>query len=53
MQHTEPFTEENVRRVINVEQWLRHLAIMNLLGNSETALNSGYNDDYQMYRRYR
>ncbi|PYI84918.1 MAG: hypothetical protein DME26_12340 [Verrucomicrobia bacterium] len=47
---TEPFTPENVRKVINVEQWLRHLAMMNLLGNNETGLNTGYNDDYFMYR---
>jgi hypothetical protein len=44
------FTTENVRQVVNVEQWLRHLAVMNLFGNSETGLNSGYNDDYFMYR---
>ncbi len=45
-----PFTPDNVSKVINVEQWMRHLASMNLLGNSETGLNSGYNDDYFMYR---
>lgn len=44
-----PFTTESARSVINVEQWLRHLAVMNLLGNSETGLNSGYNDDYYTY----
>jgi len=44
------FTTENVRQAINVEQWLRHLAVMNLFGNAETGLNSGYNDDYFMYR---
>ncbi|MBN2505357.1 MAG: lamin tail domain-containing protein [Verrucomicrobia bacterium] len=44
-----PFTTENVRNVINVEQWLRHLAVMNLMGNAETGLNSGYNDDYYTY----
>jgi len=44
------FTTENVRQVINVEQWLRHLALMNLLGNAESGLNSGFNDDYYMYR---
>lgn len=44
------FTTENVRQVINVEQWLRHLAVMNLFGNNETGLNTGYNDDYYMYR---
>jgi hypothetical protein len=45
-----PFTTENVRNVVNVEQWLRHLAVMNLMGNSESGLNSGFNDDYFMYR---
>lgn len=45
-----PFTEESVRQVLNVEQWLRHLAVMNLLGSAETSLNSGYNDDYLLYR---
>src|SRR6185503_12453481 len=45
-----PFTTENVRQVINVEQWLRHLAVMNIFGNSESGLNTGFNDDYYMYR---
>lgn len=45
-----PFTPENARQVVNAEQWLRHLAVMNLFGNAETGLNSGYNDDYYMYR---
>lgn len=44
------FTTENVRQVINVEQWLRHLAVMNFFGNAESGLNTGYNDDYYMYR---
>ncbi|HMJ91396.1 MAG TPA: CotH kinase family protein, partial [Candidatus Acidoferrum sp.] len=44
------FTEPNVRQVINPEQWLTHLAVMNILANAETGLNSGYNDDYFMYR---
>ncbi len=35
---------------MNIEQWLTHLAVMNLMGNNETGLNSGYNDDYFMYR---
>lgn len=45
-----PFTTENVRAVVDVEQWMRHLAVMNLLGNAESGLNSGFNDDYSMYR---
>ncbi|HEY2951591.1 MAG TPA: lamin tail domain-containing protein, partial [Verrucomicrobiae bacterium] len=44
------FTTDNVRQVVNVEQWMRHLALMNLFGNNETGLNTGYNDDYFMYR---
>ncbi|HXG49566.1 MAG TPA: lamin tail domain-containing protein, partial [Methylomirabilota bacterium] len=47
---TDTFTPENVYRVINVEQWLLHLAVMNLLGNNESGLNTGNNDDYYMYR---
>jgi hypothetical protein len=44
------FTTDRARAVVNVEQWLLHLAVMNLMGNNETGLNSGYNDDYFMYR---
>ncbi|HEY0548481.1 MAG TPA: lamin tail domain-containing protein, partial [Verrucomicrobiae bacterium] len=47
---TGSFTTERARAVINVEQWMTHLAVMNLLGNNETGLNTGYNDDYYMYR---
>ena len=45
-----PFTTENVRAVIHVEQWLRHMALMSLLGNNESGLNTGNNDDYYEYR---
>ena len=44
------FTVARARAVINVEQWMTHLALMNLYGNNETGLNTGYNDDYFMYR---
>jgi len=47
---TGSFTLETAREVINVEQWLTHLAVMNLFGNAETGLNTGYNDDYHLYR---
>jgi hypothetical protein len=47
---TSLFTTERARSVVNVEQWLLHLAVMNLYGNNETGLNTGYNDDYYMYR---
>lgn len=39
-----------VRRVVNVEEWLRNLALNALVDNSETSLSSGYGDDYWMYR---
>src|SRR5205085_9112448 len=47
--HITPNTVSNVREVVNVEQWMKHLAFMNLMGNNETGLNTGYNDDYFMY----
>ncbi|MCI0366343.1 MAG: CotH kinase family protein, partial [Phycisphaerales bacterium] len=47
---TTEFTESAVRTVINVEQWLTHLAVMSLMGNHESGLNDGHNDDYYMYR---
>jgi hypothetical protein len=47
---TNLFTNARARGVINVEQWLRHLAVMNLIGNNESGLNTGNNDDYYMYR---
>jgi len=47
---TDEFIEGNVRQRVNVEQWMLHLAVMNIMGNNETGLNSGFNDDYFMYR---
>lgn len=44
------FTPAAARQVINVEQWMLHIAIMAIFANQETGLNSGYNDDYYMYR---
>jgi hypothetical protein len=46
---TVEFTEPAVRTVINVDAWLTHLAVMALLGNAESGLNDGHNDDYYMY----
>ncbi|MCK4294074.1 MAG: CotH kinase family protein, partial [Planctomycetes bacterium] len=41
---------EEVRRVLNAEQWLRLLAINTLLNNNETTLANGNGDDYYLYR---
>jgi hypothetical protein len=44
------FTLENIERVVNLDQWLTHLAVMNIMANGESGLNTGNNDDYYMYR---
>ncbi len=46
---TVAYTEQNIRQVINVEQWLTFFAVQNIFANSETSPNVGYNDDYYMY----
>lgn len=46
----EELSLDRVREVINVEQWLTHLALMALINNSESSLNTGFNDDYCFYR---
>lgn len=47
---TATFTMARARAVIDVEQWLVHLAVMSLFGNSESGINTGNNDDYALYR---
>ncbi len=47
---TATFTTARARAVVNVEQWLTHLAVMNLFGNNESGINTGNNDDYYFYR---
>jgi hypothetical protein len=46
---TASFTLSAARQVIDVEQWLTHLAVMNLFGNAESGINTGNNDDYYLY----
>ena len=41
---------ERVGQVINIEQWMRYLAVDALSGNREGGLNTGRGDDYLMYR---
>jgi hypothetical protein len=43
------FTTANVRGVIDAAQWLDYLAVMALVDNRETSINTGYNDDYFLY----
>lgn len=42
--------ENEVNRVIDVDHWLRYLALDSLLGNLETGLNVGRGDNYWLYR---
>jgi hypothetical protein len=39
-----------VSQHVNIDQWLRYLAMDALLQNRETGLNRGIGDDYKMYR---
>jgi hypothetical protein len=39
-----------VEAVIDVDQWLKHIAIHTLISNNETTLANGFGDDYAMYR---
>ncbi len=41
---------ETVGQHVNIDQWLRYLALDALLLNRETGLNRGIGDDYQLYR---
>ncbi|MGB2864948.1 MAG: lamin tail domain-containing protein [Sedimentisphaerales bacterium] len=40
---------QEVKRVADVEKWLRFFALNALLDNSETSLANGYGDDYYLY----
>jgi CotH kinase protein/Lamin Tail Domain len=39
-----------VKRVVDVHEWLRFFAMNALLDNNETGIYMGYGDDYSMYR---
>ena len=47
---TNSFTVPAARQVANIDQWLAHIAVMNLFANGESGLNTGNNDDYYFYR---
>src|SRR3990172_4435182 len=40
---------QEVRRVVNVENWLLYFALNALMENNETSLANGYGDDYYTY----
>lgn len=39
-----------VRQTLNVEEWLRHFAVLYLMNYNETAPVTGFDDDYDFYR---
>jgi hypothetical protein len=41
---------QEVKRVVEVNEWLRYFAMNALLDNNETGIFMGYGDDYSMYR---
>ncbi len=41
---------QEVKRVVEVNEWLRYFAMNALLDNNETGIYMGYGDDYSMYR---
>jgi len=41
---------EAVRANVNLQLWMRHLAVLSLMEYSETALATGVGDDYGLYR---
>jgi hypothetical protein len=45
-----PTYKDQVGARINIEQWLRWLAILTLFNDYETNLSNGIDDDYGMYR---
>ena len=47
---TNSFTVPAARQVANIDQWLTHLAVVNLFSDGESGLNTGNNDDYYFYR---
>jgi len=40
----------DVQRVINVEEWMKYMAVNTLMDNQETCLANGIGDDYALYR---
>ncbi|PYJ85945.1 MAG: hypothetical protein DME22_07170 [Verrucomicrobia bacterium] len=40
----------DVQRVLDVDEWMKYMAVNTLLANNETCLANGYGDDYALYR---
>jgi hypothetical protein len=42
---------ETISKVADIDQWVRYFAVMTFMSSGETAINTGVDDDYKMYRR--
>src|SRR5205823_5115219 len=40
----------DVQRVVNVDEWMKYMAVNTILDNQETCLANGIGDDYALYR---
>ena len=41
---------QEISKVVNVDQWLRYIAVDSMLGNNEGGLCTGVGDDYALYQ---
>ena len=41
---------KEIKRVLNVDQWMRYFAVNTLQGNNESNLTKGQGDDFYLYR---
>lgn len=44
---------QNIRQVVDVEQWMRYFSVFIMSASLETAFATGVGDDYSLYRRSR
>ncbi len=42
--------EADVRQIVNVDEWMKDMAVNTLLDNGETSLANGVGDDYALFR---
>ena len=48
-ENASPYDPSSIRVHADVEQWITHLAVMNIFANNESGMNTGNNDDYLIY----
>ncbi len=48
-ENASPYDPSSIREHADVDQWITHLAVMNIMANNESGMNTGNNDDYLIY----